>query len=75
MIQIDNPKAITGLKYMLLMKIMLDSADEVTSILSGKLALRYAGPEINAMRSIAKAAANRSVLFRFDQWQCKIDLK
>jgi len=58
---IDNPKAITGLKYMLLMKIMLDSADEVTSILSGKLALRYAGPEINAMRSIAKAAANRSL--------------
>ena len=44
---------------MLLMKIMLDCADEVTSIISGKLALRYAGPEINAMRSIAKAAANR----------------
>merc|ERR1712002_1239661 len=58
---IDNPKAIIGLKYMLLMKIMLDSADEVTSIISGKLALRYAGPEINAMRSIAKAAANRSL--------------
>ena len=44
---------------MLLMKIMLDSADEVTSIVGGKLALRYAGQEINAMKSIAKAAANR----------------
>ena len=41
------------------MKIMLDAADEVTSIVSGKLALRYAGQEINAMKSIAKAAANR----------------
>jgi len=58
---VDNPKAIVGLKYMLLMKIMLDAADEVTSIISGKLALRYAGQEINAMKSIAKAAANRSL--------------
>ena len=57
--QIDHPKAIVGLKYMLLMKIMLDHADEVTSILSGKLALRHAGQEVNAMKSIAKAAANR----------------
>merc|ERR1711970_444745 len=58
---VDHPKAIVGLKYMLLMKIMLDSADEVTSIIGGKLALRYAGQEINAMKSIAKAAANRSL--------------
>merc|ERR1712136_660823 len=58
---VDHPKAIIGLKYMLLMKIMLDSADEVNSIVSGKLALRYVGPEVNAMKSIAKAAANRSL--------------
>jgi len=58
---VDNPKAIIGLKYMLLMKIMLDNADEVHSIVSGKLALRYAGPEVEAMKSIAKAAANRSL--------------
>uniref|UniRef100_A0A8C8K1Z6 PCI domain-containing protein n=1 Tax=Oncorhynchus tshawytscha TaxID=74940 RepID=A0A8C8K1Z6_ONCTS len=40
---IDHPKAITGLKYMLLCKIMLSLPEEVQSLISGKLALRHAG--------------------------------
>ncbi|XP_072179050.1 26S proteasome non-ATPase regulatory subunit 11B-like [Diadema setosum] len=58
---IDNPKAIDALKYMLLSKIMLNSADDVQSIVSGKLALRHAGPSVEALKSIANASKNRSL--------------
>ncbi|PIK44811.1 putative 26S proteasome non-ATPase regulatory subunit 11-like [Apostichopus japonicus] len=58
---ISNPKAIDALKYMLLSKIMLNSPDDVQSIISGKLALRYAGSNIEAMKSIASASKNRSL--------------
>ncbi|XP_061740145.1 26S proteasome non-ATPase regulatory subunit 11A-like isoform X2 [Nerophis ophidion] len=40
---IDSPRAITGLKYMLLCKIMLNAPEDVQSLISGKLVLRYAG--------------------------------
>jgi len=58
---IDNPKAIVGLKYMLLSKIMLNSPDDIQSVISGKLALRYAGSHIDAMKCIATASHNRSL--------------
>lgn len=58
---IDNSSAISALKYMLLCKIMLNNPDDVQSIISGKLALRYAGPNIEAMKSIATASHNRSL--------------
>jgi 26S proteasome regulatory subunit N6 len=58
---IDNPKAISALKYMLLSKIMLNSPDDVQSIISGKLALRYAGEHIESMKCIATASHNRSL--------------
>lgn len=58
---IDSPKAITALKYMLLSKIMLHCSDEVQSIVSGKLALKYTGPDIEAMKSIAQASHKRSL--------------
>jgi 26S proteasome regulatory subunit N6 len=58
---IDSPKAVTALKYMLMTKIMLNSADDVQSIVSGKLALRYSGPGVEAMKSIAKASHKRSL--------------
>ncbi len=37
------------------------SAEDVQSIVTGKLALKYAGVQIQAIQSIAKASQNRSV--------------
>ncbi|XP_023242369.1 26S proteasome non-ATPase regulatory subunit 11-like [Centruroides sculpturatus] len=58
---IDSPKAIVALKYMLLSKIMLNLPDDVHSIIMGKLALRYVGPEVQAMKTIAEASHKRSL--------------
>jgi len=58
---IDSPKAVTALKYMLMSKIMLSSADDVQSIVSGKLALKYSGPDVEAMKSIASSSRKRSL--------------
>uniref|UniRef100_A0A8C8JD82 PCI domain-containing protein n=1 Tax=Oncorhynchus tshawytscha TaxID=74940 RepID=A0A8C8JD82_ONCTS len=58
---IDHPKAITGLKYMLLCKIMLSLPEEVQSLISGKLALRHAGRQTDALKCVAQASKNRSL--------------
>lgn len=58
---VDSPKAVIALKYMLMSKVMLNSADEVQSILSGKLALKYGSDELEAMKSIAQASHKRSL--------------
>ena len=58
---IDNPKALTALKYMLLCKIMLKSPEDVHSIVSGKLALRHSGSHVDAMKSIATSSSKRSL--------------
>ena len=58
---VESPKAVTALKYMLLSKIMLKQPEDVSSICLGKLALKYAGPSIDAMRGVASAASNRSL--------------
>lgn len=63
---IDSPRAVTGLKYMLLSKIILNTPDDVQNILSGKLALRYAGREAEALKAIAQSAIKRS-LAQFQQ--------
>jgi len=44
---IENKKAVTSLKYMLLCKIMLGCPDEVQTLLSGKLALKYHGRDVS----------------------------
>ena len=44
-----------------LLSICLCSADEVHTIVSGKLALKYSGPEVEAMKLIAQASAKRSL--------------
>ncbi|NXX49564.1 PSD11 ATPase, partial [Tricholaema leucomelas] len=58
---IDNPKAITALKYMLLCKIMLNMPEDVQALVSGKLALRYAGRQTEALKCVAQASKNRSL--------------
>ncbi len=37
------------------------SPDDVQSIVSGKLALRYSGPNVEAMKNIAQASQKRSL--------------
>ncbi|XP_077556139.1 regulatory particle non-ATPase 6 isoform X4 [Haemaphysalis longicornis] len=58
---VASPKALVALKYMLLSKIMLHLPEDVQSIVMGKLALRYAGPQVEAMKSVAKASHRRSL--------------
>ena len=57
----NDPKAASILKYMLLSKIMLNNTDDVHSIMTGKMALKHAGRNLDAMKAIAGAHQNRSL--------------
>ncbi|KAG2127341.1 proteasome regulatory particle subunit [Suillus cothurnatus] len=58
----DDPAALNALKYMLLCKVMLNMPEDVTSLLSIKLAVKYAQlREIESMRTIALAHQNRNL--------------
>ncbi|KAF8338166.1 PCI-domain-containing protein [Cantharellus anzutake] len=58
----DDPNALNALKYMLLCKIMLNLPEDVNSLLSIKLAIRYAQlREIESMRAIARAHQRRNL--------------
>lgn len=58
---VENPKALTALKYMLLSKIMLRAPEDVQTIMSGKLAVKYAGRDLDAMKAVAEASHKRSL--------------
>merc|ERR1711988_1942909 len=58
---VEDKNALTALKYMLMSKIMLRTPEEVQNIVSGKLALKYSGSDIEAMKLFAQASKNRSL--------------
>nr|NVI77772.1 regulatory particle non-ATPase 6 [Cucujiformia] len=58
---VESPKALVAMKYMLLSKIMLTSPEEVNQIVSGKLSIKYAGKDIDAMKAVAQASHKRSL--------------
>lgn len=58
---VESTKALTALKYMLLSKIMLNNPEDVQQIVSGKLAIKYAGKDIDAMKAVAQASHKRSL--------------
>lgn len=59
--QDSTAPATAALQYMLLCKIMLNASDDVTTLMAGKHAQRYAGPALDAMRAVARAHADRSL--------------
>jgi len=58
---VEDKFALTALKYMLMSKIMLRTPEEVHNIVSGKLALKHSGADIEAMKLVAQASKNRSL--------------
>merc|ERR1712018_979955 len=58
---VEDKNALIALKYMLMSKIMLRTPEEVQNIVSGKLALKYSGSDIEAMKLVAQARKNRSL--------------
>merc|ERR1719402_1338975 len=58
---VEDSMAILAFKYMLLSKVMLNLPDDVSNIVSGKLALRYSGPEVEALKAVAAANKARSL--------------
>ena len=59
--QDDSAKAAAALQYMLLCKIMLNLVDDVNSLLVSKQAQKYQGKQLEAMKAVARAHANRSL--------------
>eukprot|EP00743_Colponemidia_sp_Colp-15_P000667 GILK01000743.1.p1 GENE.GILK01000743.1~~GILK01000743.1.p1 ORF type:complete len:441 (+),score=84.56 GILK01000743.1:73-1323(+) len=58
---VEDSRAVLGLKYMLLCKIMTHHPDDVHNVISGKAGIKYAGPEIEAMKAVATAHEHRSL--------------
>lgn len=59
--QDEEQKATSALQYMLLCKIMLNLGDDVSSLMTSKQAIKYAGKRLEAMKAVARAHTNRSL--------------
>lgn len=59
--QEEPARATAALQYMLLCKIMLNLVDDVNQIMTSKQAVKHAGQNLEAMKAIARAHANRSL--------------
>eukprot|EP00002_Diphylleia_rotans_P040731 TRINITY_DN972_c0_g5_i1.p1 TRINITY_DN972_c0_g5~~TRINITY_DN972_c0_g5_i1.p1 ORF type:complete len:424 (-),score=121.19 TRINITY_DN972_c0_g5_i1:266-1537(-) len=57
----NDDRARSSLKYMLMCKIMTNNHEDVQAIINGKLALKYSGPEMDAMKAICDAHTKRSL--------------
>jgi 26S proteasome regulatory subunit N6 len=58
---LGDAAAVTPLKYMLLCKVMVNSPEEVASLVTTKGGLTYAGVQLDAMGAVAAASAARSL--------------
>jgi len=57
----DAKMAVLCLKYMLLTKIMLNTPEDVYSIINSKGGVKYAGIEVEAMKAVADAHKKRDI--------------
>ncbi|MCJ1380896.1 26S proteasome regulatory subunit rpn6 [Xylographa soralifera] len=59
--QESSALATSALQYMLLCKIMLNLSDDINNLLTSKQAQKYTGKNLEAMKAVARAHANRSL--------------
>jgi 26S proteasome regulatory subunit N6 len=69
---LEDSRALSCLKYMLMCKIMSDQAAQVPVIIQSKVGLKYLGQEVNSMTALALACQNYSI-HRFQD--CIVDYK
>jgi 26S proteasome regulatory subunit N6 len=57
----DSTNAVKALKYMLLSKIMNNQYEDVYSLINGKVGVKHAGPDIEALKAVTDAYKARSI--------------